>query len=817
MQHSSSLGNSLSTESRTENKTFPAVAKAMDMVMDAVLHGTVLLVPLLFTSLTIDSLELPKQTLLMVLAVVGVLAWCAKGVALKSVTVQRSWLHVLAVLFVAAYALIAWMSPDRYLSFVGSLGQMPWAVSTMVALLGLYFVAVNRLQTLAQVYDMVFSFLLGSLIAAAYGLCQILGWFILPSDISKTNTFSTVGSVYSLATFLVAPIVVAAGLLFHGCRNNVCLLGSSKPIGQAARVILWATLLVSMAVLFLTDFWVAWVALLFGTALTVGIGLARNLKTNKPSKFIVPALLVVVAALSLWLPNPVKLNLPAEVSPSAAASWSIAKQTLRDHPLFGVGPGGWAYSYAMYRDQGVNLSPFWNVRFDRSFSQFLTLLASVGIVGITLWLLWLVSIVVKSAWHLVKEKNDDSWYALVTIFCGWATLVFVSFFYNYNVAHVAALWMFLALLAVMAGGSHWTFNHARSKIAFEVISSVAVLALVLGVAVLWLTGQRFTAEMAFSDGVRSFRAGGNLDGVISDLAKAQRLNPAVDMYARNLSQAHLIKAANLIQAQPTQEQAAVIQTEIKSAVDFGLMASHANPMNVDNFSNLASLYESITAFTRGADEAAIAAYAEALKREPSNPVFLGEVGKLYLLRADAYQTDVNSTDAQKAKDAKANVSSNLKTAEDVLGRAIVAKNDYLPARYYLGVVYERENRLKDAISQLAIILQKNQNDMNVAFELSLLLYRNGQKTPSLQLMQQVVQADGTNLNAKWYLSAMLEEQGKVDEAIAQLNDLAAKFPDNQAIKQRLSALQSRKTPAKGLPEPVVEPIHNSSDTNPVSR
>jgi cytochrome c-type biogenesis protein CcmH/NrfG len=241
-------------------------------------------------------------------------------------------------------------------------------------------------------------------------------------------------------------------------------------------------------------------------------------------------------------------------------------------------------------------------------------------------------------------------------------------------------------------------------------------------------------------------------------------------------------------------------------------------LNVDNFSNLAAIYESIASFTRGADEAAIAAYAEALQREPNNPVFLGEVGKLYLLRSDAYRTSVNDQDPQIAADAKKNAEDNLKTAEGVLTRAIAAKTDYLPARYYLGVVYERQNRLKEAISQLALILQQNQNDANVAFELALLLYRDNQKTAALQLMQQVVQVDSSNLNAKWYLSAMLEEQGRVSEAVAQLNDLAAKFPDNQTIKQRLQQLQTeQQAPSQGLPEPVVEPIQGSSNSNPVSR
>jgi tetratricopeptide (TPR) repeat protein/O-antigen ligase len=790
----------------------------MDILMDVALHGAVLLIPLFFTSLTVDSLELPKQTLLFFFAVIGVVAWFGKGLATKSFVLKRGWLHILAVLFVAAYALVAWMAPDRYLSFVGVLGQMPWSVSTMVSLLALYLVAVNRIETLTEVYNLVFTFLLSSLIAGAYGLCQMLGLYLLPSPISQTNTFSTIGSIYSLSIYLVAPMVIAAGLLFHGCRNNVCLLGAPTPAGVVSRVILWATLLVSLAVLLMTDYWVAWVALLFGTVLTVAIGLIRGMRTQRPVKFVIPFLLVLIAALSLWLPGPFKLGLPAEVSPSAAASWDIARQALRDHPLFGVGPGGWGYGYAMYRDQAVNLSPFWNVRFDRSFSQFLTLLASIGIVGISLWLLWLVSIVVKSAWHLVQEKDDDRWFALVTVFAAWATMVFVSFFYNYNLTHVFALWMFFALLAAMAGGNSWTLDSNKSKYAFELIAVMFIVSVVVGAGALWMSGQRFAAEVAFSNGVQTFRNGGDLDKVISNLNRAIQLNPSVDMYSRNLSQAHLIKAANLIQANPSQEQAQVIQDEIKASVDRGLAASNTNPLNVDNFSNLAAIYESIASFTRGADEAAIAAYAEALQREPNNPVFLGEVGKLYLLRSDAYRTSVNDQDPQIAADAKKNAEDNLKTAEGVLTRAIAAKTDYLPARYYLGVVYERQNRLKEAISQLALILQQNQNDANVAFELALLLYRDNQKTAALQLMQQVVQVDSSNLNAKWYLSAMLEEQGRVSEAVAQLNDLAAKFPDNQTIKQRLQQLQTeQQAPSQGLPEPVVEPIQGSSNSNPVSR
>ncbi len=799
-------------------KTYPKLARILNTVMDVCLHGSVLILPLIFSSVSLDSLELVKQTLLIAFATVAILAWLGRAVATNTVTIHRNWIHVVVVLFVLGYGVLSWLSPDHYLSFVGMLGQMPWAFSTLASLLALYVVAVDRISTISQLYNLVFTFLISSLLAGAYGILQMYGIYILPSSISKANTFSTVGSVFGLAVYLVPPLVISAGLAFHGCRNNVCLLGSPSPLGKAARVVVWLTMIVSLAVLVLTDFWVAWVALLFGTALLLALGKVRGLKVSHPAKFAVPAVLVVVSALLLWQPTPLKLNLPAEVSPSASASWNIAKQALRDQPVQGTGPGTWIYSYAKYRDRMVNASPFWNVRFDRSFSQFLTLLASVGIVGTGLWLLLLVSVVILSVGHLRKEKNDDVWYATATVFTGWATLTFLGFFYNYGMAMMFTWWFLLGILAALAGGQAWRWGSRDSKYAFEILTTKFVLCAVAGMVVLWLSGQRFMADVAFTQGVNAFRAGQPIEKIIPMIERAMKLNPLADIYFRNLSQAHLIKAANLIQSNPTQEQAATIQTEIKTAVDIGISATTLNAANVDNFSNLAMLYQSIASFTRGADEFAINFYNKAIALEPANPVFIGEVGKLYLLRSDAYRTALDDKDPAKRAEAQKNLDENLKTAGEVLGRAIDIKPDYLPARYYLGVVYERQNKLKDAITQLATVLQQNKQDVGVGFELSILLYRDNQKQSALSLMEEVVRLDATNVNAKWYLSAMYEEAGRLDEALVQLRDLAKQFPDNTAVQQRLAALEAQKgRGSRILPEPVVVPITGSSDTNPVTR
>lgn len=816
----SRIKGSVSASNSEPLKAMPGISKILDSIIDLCLHGAVFLVPLFFSSLTIDVLELNKQTLLIILAGIAGIAWLGKAMADKQFTIVHNWIHLVAVVFGLGYLLVSLLSSDRYLSMVGTLGQMPWAFSTIAALVVFYVVAVHRIRQTAQVYDFIFSFLVSSLIAGVYGLLQMFGIFLIPVTVSQTNTFTTIGSVFSFAVYMTVPLIIAASLAFHGCRNNVCLLGSAKTGGAVARGLLWATMVVSLVVLILVDYWVAWAALLFGTLLTVAIGYLRTREIGAPRKLAIPGVLVAFSLLLLVFRTPVNLSFPSEVSPSPSATIDIAKETLRESPIFGSGPGTWIYDYAQYRVQMVNLSPFWNVRFDRGSSFFLTLLATTGIIGAALWLLLIISGIVKSAGHLMTERNEDVWYAYLIVFTGWMTLVFASFFYNFNMAHLFALWFLFSLLGSLVGKNTMTWDARKSAYAYGVLSVVFIVALIGGISVTWLTGQRYVADAAFTSAVNDFRAGATIDTVIAKIQKAASLNPMLDMYKRNLSQAHLIKAANLIQAGATPEAIPAIQNEIKLAVDMGLNATEVSPANVDNWSNLGLIYQSVASFTRGADEFAIKNYEEASLREPQNPVFLNEIGKLYLLRSDAYRTQLSTGDASAKAETQKNVNDNLALGEQKLKAAIVAKPDYLPARYHLGIVYERQGRVKDAITELENVLRINNKDLGVAFELSILYYRNNQKNESLELMKQVSAIEPSNVNARWYLSAMLEERGEYQAALDQIKPLIEQYPDNQAIQQRMNSLtaavNARLRPTtRALPEPIREEVRSQADNTPV--
>lgn len=794
--------------------------KLLGQVVDWCVRGLALLLPLWFVPVTLDVLELNKQTLVVIVTMVAVIAWVGKAVLERSFSLTRSWLHLAVACFLLGYLITSFFSLDRYLSFVGNFGQMQWAFATVAAFVLLYFVMVNRFTSAGQVYDLVLWFLLGSVLAGIYGLFQMSGTFALANwPVTVSKTFNTIGTLNSLGVYLVIPTVIAASLTVLGCSEKTCVLSRGDRAAMFWHGVVWAALITGLLTAIVVDYWVIWAGLLFGAVLLLVVPFLRTRRFGHPLSLAVPLVMALSSILLLLFRTPIDLKLPSEVSPSGRHSWQIARQVLRDAPLFGSGPGTWIYDYAKYRSVNANLSQFWNVRFERGLTAFLTLLAMLGIAGTTLWLLLIISGGVKSAAHLVREKNDDAWQAYLTVFAGWITAVFLAFLYNYNLSHHFAFWFLLGLLGVLVSQGAWRWNAESHPTTSSVLSALLIVLAVGAVSVAWLSGQRLTADVKYAEAVQSFQRGDSIQTSIDYLNSAVALNRLNDAFYRNLSQAYLVKAGRLPQSQD-REVARQMNELVTLAVDNAKRAAELSPANVDNWANLASVYQAIAGFTRGADEFAIKNYREAVAREPNNPVFINEIGKLYALRAEAYGTLLQSPDEKARKAAEASVRAELDKAAEAFNQAIAVKPDYAPAHFNLGMVYERQGRLKDAITKLEQVLTATPGDVGVGFELATLYYRAGNKDDSRKLFEQIVQAAPNYANAHWFLSAIYEELGLYDQAIAQVEEVQKTNAGAPAVEARLAALKKAKADkakpqTQPLPEPVKEEISGPQGNNPV--
>lgn len=806
------------------------LARALDWLMTGSLYALVLLMPLWFMPSTLDVLELNKQTLLIILAMLGLIGWLGKSLVERSFTFSRSWMHLMVLLFALGALAASWFSVDKYLSFAGNIGQMPWAFATILACVVVYFLLVHAVRSTARLYHLVVAFLVSGLMAALYGLLQLskvfsLGWI---SSVTASNAFNSVGTPDALASYLAIVVVTAASLLVLGCREQGCILNRRGAPSMTAKAVVWAALVLGLAVLVVVDFWPAWAAVLVGTLITSIIAYARTREVGSPTKIAVPVVVCLVAIVLLIWQTPIKLGVPAEVLPSMAHSWALDQAVLKDHPLLGFGPGSFLYVYSMYRQPVVNLTPYWTIRFDNGFSAFFTLLATLGLIGMALWLMLILSALSKSLLHVFKEPNDVQWQAYLTVFSAWAALVFLSFVANFGMAHLFIFWLFLGLLVALLARDSMSWSSTDSSNAMMGISVVFALLCVASVCALWLTGQRLAADIQYSRAVAAYNAKQPIQMSIDDLNSAVALNPMNDVYQRNLSQAYLVELNQVFTAHPTADQSKQMSDLVTSSLAAANQATSLNPSNVDNWSNLASIDEAIASFTPGADQQAIANYQTALTHEPTNPIFYNEIGKLYIERADAYATLLTGKDASTTAQAQANMQQQLSSAEAALNQSVALKGDYAPAHYNLGILYERQGKLPQAILKFEQVLASDNKDVGVAFQLAILYGRNNQIDKAQNLFEQIVAIDPSYVNARWYLAAIYASKGRYDDAIAQLTQIAQLDPQNAATANaQLQAVQQAKAAAAAkpatppaatsstLPLPLNNSINSPAPLNPV--
>ncbi|MSR85534.1 tetratricopeptide repeat protein [Candidatus Uhrbacteria bacterium] len=761
-----------------------------DRVIMGCFFLVIILVPLVFVPSLLDSLELPKQTLLVILTAVAGIAWCGKILCERKVIFFYNWLHVAVGFLLFGFLIISLVSQDRFLSLIGMSGQMSWAWMTLAACAFWYVMAGHYLRSLEQVQRILMTVLAVSSVAGLFGLVQIL----------RADVTTSVGNVYGLAMYLIVPLLMASVLFSSKVRF-------SKPF----QAILWSSFIISLILLILVNLRSSWVVIFSAAVFLVIFSLYHHHGRLSLQLFIVPLALMVLSLGFIFVPAPFHLSLAPEISPSVSASFEIARGTLQNHPLFGSGPGTWVFDYAKYHQSAVNASLFWNNRFDRGFSSWLTLLPTVGLIGMWLWVAFLLAVLIKSGVHAVREKSTEERAMKSAIFFGLLTTVLIMIVYHDSISQQFLFWILLGLFGSLATHHSWKWDFHRSGWKRGVASGILCIKILFGFIIIWLIGQRFIADILLVHAIRQYQSKPLIEVAINELGQARKLNPWNELILRNLSQAHLVQATNLMQGSATNTQAE-IQREITQSLDLAAELTRKHPANVENWIQRGNLYQVLVPTMRGADQFAITFYQQAEMLEPTNPTIFTEKGKVYLMRADVYRGLVNTSDQKMRAATQKYISENLFLAREAFVHAIGLKSDYLPAHYYLGVVDEREGKLKEAIAELERVLQLNNKDEGVAFELALLYARQGEKPRALDLLQQIVKVDPNNANARWYLAFLYEEAGAIDTAIQHVQTLATQFPDNAVIQERLQALitqrQSKIVTKPALPEPLPEGTKN---------
>ncbi len=778
------------------------------------------LTPLFFLPWTTEVTELNKQMLLFVGAIVAGLAWLGKMLAERRFEYRRSITNVIILLFVLVYAISTWASDSTYLSLMGDYGQEQFGLLTILSFVVLYFVAVNNITTEVMLKKMMGTLVASGFIVALFGLLQGLGLHILPFQFTQTPSFNTVGTAASLGLFLAFIVTLSGGILLfgHGSEGKA----TKKEIAMKAFVAVTAVL--ALFIIATLDYWPITISLLIASAILIAYSFIHAKSMKGLGGILLPIAAIIIMLMLLFFRFPMALGYPAEVMPSTKASGDIATQILREHAFLGSGPGTYIYDYARHHSAEVNQTAFWNIRFDRASSNFLTHIATIGLLGTLSWLLVSLFVLVSAGKKLLRS-DERTWHILIGMFSAWFLLVFSKFVYSSTFTLEFLFWIMMALLVVVHKHDFYSVRFERSPRAAMVVSFVFIIGVVFSLSGLFVQGQRYAGEIAYAQAIQADRADADVDQIIVKLNSAVNLNQQNDVYLRNLALVLLAKADRLI-TEPlglTQEedesdedfqsrQRVEAESRLRTAsaltaeaVNVAKRATEINPVNVANWSVLASVYENLIGVTDGAEDWALQSYEKAVEREPNNPSPHTKIGDIYMIQANNAAQGLQTEDEAVREDAQAQVDELLGKAVDSFNKAIELKPDYGPAHFSLSMALDRQGKLEEAIQKMETVIQLNPKDVGVGFQLAMLYYRNDQKEAAIQLLESVVRLSPNYSNARWYLAAMYDEAGNKEAAIEQLEKVLELSPDQELVVRKLEELRGGgETPPEGETPPLPE-------------
>ena len=759
---------------------------ALGAVSEGLALAAVALVPLVFLINTSQSLEFPKQIVLLALVSLSALCWLGSMLVEKKLSLRRTVANPVVLILVAVVLVSALISSGKYVGIIGDGGQEYQSLVTTLLMAALFFVVVNIPGHRRFAPRAILTTIVAGGVVSLYALLQFAGAHIIPPITSAT--FNLIGSTVTLGLYAAVITVMAA---------TTYLVEDKSKYALARRIAIGVAGALSIIVVAVIDFWPVWMVIIAGLLAILIFAIVRPQAIRRLNWLAVPMIALVITVLFLAVSIPLPIRAPAEVFPSFSQSFSVARDSLFGHPIFGSGPGTFGADFALHRTLELNKSALWYVQFDRGASYLTTVAATLGLAGLVAWLAILVIGLWKPIAYLVasRRKDEEAWLFSLILFSAWLASAAGLLFYGTSLAALFLFWLLLALLIRATSTESAEVSFESSPRSGLVLTFAFVILIVLSLAGWFTEGTRLYADVNFVSAVGK-NTNTQIDGVINNLETAASMNPQSDSIARNLSQAYLLKIQQVINDTNLDATARgnQVQNLTASAVKAARAAADLSPKNLQNWAQLGAIYEAIIPYVTNASDSAIQADQQAAALDPTSPVHPTSEGRVYLAVAAKDSSGLASAkDAAAKADIQKQIDDALVSAGTALDKALSLKADYAPAIYQKALVLDAQGKTKDAITALLPVMQAYPNDAGVGLEMAMLYYRDGQKDKAQSVLEYLVSQTPSFANARWLLSAIYEEQQKWDDAIAQIQAILKDSPNDKTVQQRLQTLQDEKS------------------------
>ncbi len=764
--------------------------------------GLVAALPLFFLPWTAPVLGMDNGNKLKLLwLIVPLLFFLSVIPALRSgkLRLKITPLDLPILVFLGLTALSALFSIDRFTSVFGANGNISEPLLAAAVMVLYYFFLTDHLETYKQALGYVKILIIDfALILTASALAFLayqkgmIAYDSRPIDFLR----NLVGSWEDFSVLIAVMTVIMLGGLHLGKRFK------SIYISRREAAFMKVLLAASLITLVLIDFFAGWWCLLAGALFllsadiwifgrgTTAIESAAGAKKRRAWSFVKKyALLLFCILLCVnYLLNHYLVNQAADSERLAkklqldiAHTREVAMRSLGDRTLSGYGPDTFGYAASYFRDAGLNNSDFWHLRLERGTSFIFETAATTGVLGLAGYLFLLCSLFyffarVASA---VRRKTMD-WGGETAgrsgIFLVLATaivvLVTAQFVYTVNILLLFLFWLFVALLVVCgreivrtkrirslsARFSELNVDAKRRYFAYQA-AVIIVFFLFFGWVALLSTETKYgLAEFYFKKSRTEERP-----AALVTLQKSTFLNPHVSAYEIALARIYLNRALDRMNEGATSSLPAV-RDDINNAIDRARKAIADAPRSVAARETLGMVYRDISRYSPDSRGLAIAAFKEAGKLEPTNPVIPAEIGKLYL-------------DAGKAGD-----------AIGYFRQAMDLKNDYYDAQLGLARSYEDAGMGEEAIKILERVGETNKNT-DVYYELARLYFNQHDFNIAADYFNKVLAISPNHANALYGLALSYEAVGKNEEALYYLQKVSRLNPDNKEVNGKIEELK----------------------------
>lgn len=776
-----------------------AAPKIMDWIITGAIYLLTFLIPLFFLPNVPSVLELNKQVLLVFLGGISFLTWIGKLAWEGRLRIKKNFLLVPILLLLLILSLSTVFSVYRDQSMWGGLGTESLSLVAFVALIAVFLVVNNNFGTRQKISGLILALIGSSFLASIYTIFQIFGKFIFKNPILAQNSFNTVGSVYAFAIFIGAVLILTTAALLE-----------KKPFWL--KIVLIVCAVVFIFVLITINFRTALIMFLIGIAILLGLAIIASGSEEKNKSLIVPMVILALVLISTLIGKTgsvVKVQLPVEVGLSQGASIDVAKTAWKDRALLGSGLSNYDLDYLKGKPAEINLTNFWSVKFNEAASRFLTLATSVGILGTAALLFLIGSMLYYIFSSLVKifGKKDNGIYTLIGITAAWVYLTIAFFFYASNITLDFSWWIltaaFITLAAIVFGKKEEIISETSSPRLSLIFSFVFVVIIVGFISLIFLEGQKYAAAAVYNKALVSDAKGAKVEDLIGKLNTVVSLDPARDLYHRNLSVALFAFLNQKISDKGVQNLSENDRADISNlyfaAEDQVKTATSLDPQNPDNLIQLAQINQNVIGSKDGADQAALDNYKAALKDSPQDPSIYYQIGQIYLMMADL-ETSKNAS--QQKQGSQATLSDKAKEdialARQNFEKAVELKSNYIPAQFMIAVAMERLGETDKAIAQLETSQKMNPQDAGISFQLGVLYFQTGKYDQARTALESTVKLAENYSNAMYFLGLTYDKLGDKQKALEQFQKVSDLNPDNADVKKIVSNLQAGKKALDGL-------------------